>query len=247
MATLEEPVDPVVPPPITLPDLTTALINGTGVFDVLMRAMTVHLDREWTEQRLKGQDYAQVYLGSVTAILTNSVQFLLQKDKASLDSSLVASQIKLIETQILTAKSQNALTDAQTLKVKQETSNLKLEADNLIAQNCLLKAQYDLTMMNKLQTIAQTSLVQQKIATEKAQTIETGVDDNSVIGKQKLLYKAQTDGFARDSEQKMLKVMVDSWSVRRTTDEGTEANAANGLYDTNIGRVVTKSLTGIGA
>jgi len=41
---------------------------------------------------------------------------------------------------------------------------------------------------------------------------------------------------------------VDTWNVRRTTDEtGTSANAANKLTDTDIGAVITKLLTGVGA
>lgn len=233
--------------PITLDKLTQAKVDGTGAFDVLMKALTAHLDREYGEQRLKGQDYAQVYLGSVQAILTNSVAFLLQKDEAAGKAALVEAQIRLIEKQILKEDTDKELVEAQTKKVIQETANLVLEGDNLIAQNCLLKAQYDLTMLNKLQTTAQTSLIQQKIATEKAQVTETGVDDNSVIGRQKLLYKAQTDGFQRDAEQKLLKVLTDTWNVRRTTDEGTQVNAENQLYDPTIGRLVNKAVTGLGA
>ena len=233
--------------PITLADLTTAKVGGTGVFDTLMTAMTAHLDGEYTGQRLKGQDYAQVYLGSVTAVMNSSVAFLLARDEASGKAALIEAQIRLLEVQIAREEFDKQLVVAQTKKVTQETANLVLEGDNLIAQNCLLKAQYDLTMMQKLQTTAQTSLIQQKIATEKAQTIETGVDDNSVIGKQKLLYTAQTDGFARDSEQKLLKILADSWSVRRTTDEGTVADTVNGLADVNIGRAVNKAMTGVGA
>lgn len=233
--------------PITLDKLTEAKVGGSGVFDTLMTALTAHLDREYKDQRLKGQDYSSVYLGSVQAILTNSVAFLLQKDEAAGKAALVEAQIRLIEAQILKEDIDKALVEAQTKKVIQETANLVLEGDNLIAQNCLLKAQYDLTMLNKLQTTAQTALIQQKIATEKAQVTETGVDDNSVIGRQKLLYKAQTDGFQRDAEQKLLKVLTDTWNVRRTTDDGTQVNAENQLYDPTIGRIVNKAVSGIGA
>lgn len=261
--------------PITLEKLTQAKVDGTGAFDVLMKALTTHLDREYSEQRLKGQDYAQVYLGSVQAILTNSVAFLLQKDEATGKAALINAQIALAEAQgdlirleiarevltkeliqaqidkiradIVSTSIGDLLVKQQTIKSTVETANLALEGDNLIAQNCLLKAQYDLTMLNKLQTTAQTSLIQQKIATEKAQVTETGVDDNSVVGRQKLLYKAQTDGFQRDAEQKLLKVLTDTWNVRRTTDDGTLPNAENQLYDPTIGRLVNKAVTGLGA
>ena len=68
-----------------------------------------------------------------------------------------------------------------------------------------------------------------------------------MVGKQKLLYGAQTQGFSRDAEQKAAKLMVDTWSVRRTTDEAEEANGVNKLDNTYVGRAVQKLLTGVGA
>lgn len=261
--------------PITVDQLTTTKVGGTGVFDKLMTTVTAHLDSEYTGQRLKGQDYAQVYLGSLTAILSNSVSFLLQKDEAAgrvaqinaqvalteaqtqlvqleiareqLTRDLIAAQKDKVLAEIISIGINDLLTKEQTKKVIQDTANAVLEGDNLIAQNCLLKAQFDLTMVQKLQTTAQTSLIQQKIATEKAQVTEVGVDDNSVVGRQKLLYKAQTDGFGRDAEQKLLKILVDTWNVRRTTDDGTIADAVNQLQDATIGRAVNKAMTGVGA
>lgn len=253
--------DPVPIPPITLEDLTEGKLGGTGAFDVLMRTAALHCQQEFDKNRIKGQDYAQVYLTAMQYVLQNSVVFTLQKDEAANKANLVLAQIKQIEAQMLLTELQGQLVqkeidrdlltrellEAQTAKVRAETINVVTENDSLLAQQCLLKAQYDLTMVQKLQTTAQTSLVQQKIATEKAQTVDTGVDDNSVIGRQKLLYKAQTDGFARDAEQKAAKMLIDTWNVRRTTDEGTVADSVNMLNDATIGRAVLKVLTGVGA
>lgn len=240
--------------PITLPDLTQAKVDGTGAFDVLMRAMVGHLEVEFKQNRLRGADYANVYLNALTPVLQNAVVFLLQKDEAANKAALVEVQIKLteaqarlVEAQILKEEQDKELVAAQVAQIKQQTTNLVQELANLKAQECLLKAQYDLAMLNKLQTTAQTTLIQQKTATEKAQTVETGVDDNSVIGRQKILYKAQSDGFLRDAEQKAAKLMTDTWNVRRTTDEGTVADATNMLNDATIGRVVTKMLAGVNA
>lgn len=240
--------------PITLPDLTQAKVDGTGVFDTLMRAMVGHLELEFNKNRLRGADYAQVYLTSLTPVLQNAVVFLLQKDEAANKANLVLAQIELtkaqgqliqieIEREVLTRD----LIAAQVERTKQETKNLVTTNDQIIAQTCLLKAQYDIAMLTKLQTTAQTVLIQQKTATEKAQTVETGVDTNSVIGRQKELYKAQSDGFLRDAEQKAAKLLTDTWNVRRTTDEGTVADTTNLLNDATIGRAVLKMLTGIQA
>lgn len=224
--------------PITVADLTEAKVTGKGVFDVLMSAMAGHLELEFDRQRIKGQEYSQVYLGALSAVLSNSVSFLLQKDEAALKAALAAEQVKLT---IL----QQALMQAQIDKLKAETINVITENDTMKAQQCLLKAQYDQTMQMVIQTTAQTSLIQQKIATEKAQTVGAGVDENSVIGKQIMLYKAQADGFQRDAEQKAAKIFTDTWNVRRTTDEATVADVNNMLYDPAIGRAMTVLLAGI--
>lgn len=240
--------------PITLNDLTEAKVDGSGVFDTLMRAMVGHLELEFKQNRLRGADYAQVYLNALTPVLQNSVVFLLQKDEAANKALLVQAQIELTQAQkdLVLAELEREILNrdliaAQVERTKQETKNLVETNAQIIAQTCLLKAQYDIAMLTKLQTSAQTTLIQQKTATEKAQTVETGVDDNSVVGRQKLLYKAQTDGFQRDAEQKAAKLLADTWNVRRTTDEGTVADTTNRLDDATIGRAITKMLEGVNA
>ena len=205
--------------PVSLPALTTQAVDGTGVFDVLMRANKAHLEQEYNKGRLRGAEYASVYLGSLEAVLNASVNFLLQRDKATL------------EGQLLTQKVLNAV----------------IEGEVLTGQKCKLQAEFDVLMATKLKTDQETMLLQWKVQTEKAQTTGAGVDVDSVVGKQKALYAAQTTGFTRDAEQKAAKIMVDSWNVRRTTDEGTVADGTNNLNDAAVGRAVTALLTGVGA
>jgi hypothetical protein len=236
-----------LPDPITLASLTEARVDGSGVFDTLMRAMAGHLEREFDDNRLRGADYANVYLNALTPVLQNAVGFLLQKDEAAYKAQLVEAQIRLTEVQIRLAEAElereiltKALLAAQVDKITQEILNLK-------AEECVLKAQYDIALSTNLQTIAQTTLVNQKVATEKAQTSGIGIEVGSVIGKQIALYTAQSDGFTRDAEQKAAKLMIDSWNVRRTTDVGTVADATNQLQDSNVGRAVSALLEGVGA
>lgn len=203
---------------ITLADLTTTTLEGTGVFDVLMRANKAHLENEFTKGRIKGPEYATVYLGSLQAVLSASLQFLLQRDK-------VNQEVKLLE---------------------QNTANAVIEGTVLTATECKLKAEFDVLMLTKDKTAQETNLLLQKVVTERAQVTSLGVDADSVVGKQKALYSAQTAGFTRDAEQKAAKVMVDSWNVRRTTNEDTMADPAN-LGDAAVARAVNKLLGGVGA
>lgn len=202
-------------PNVTLDDLTQTTLDGTGVFDVLMRANKAHLAAEFDKGRIKGTEYATVYLGSLEAVLRTSLEFLVQR---------------------------------------QQIANLVLQAENipkeglvLDGQKCKLDAEFDLLQSEKLKSIAETTLLTQKNATEKAQTITLGVDVDSVIGKQKALYGAQAAGFQRDAEQKAAKLLIDTWNVRRTTDpDAADVNVTNKLTDSYVGDSVTKLLAGIG-
>lgn len=211
---------------ITTASLTSADLEGTGVFDLLMKANKAHLDAEFAKGRIKGSEYATVYLGSLTQVMQTALGFLLAQQKTDLEAQLLTKQIALVEQQKLNAEVENTV---------------------LIAQECKLRAEYDLTMASILKANQETALLSQKVATERAQIVEMGVDDNSVLGKQKALYAAQTSGFTRDAEQKAAKVMIDTWNVRRTTDEGTVADSTNMLNDAAVGRAVTKLLSGVGA
>ena len=63
------------------------------------------------------------------------------------------------------------------------------------------------------------------------------------IGTQKDLYGAQKEGFLRNAEQKLAKILTDSWIVRRTTDDGTIAPA--GISDADISEVMAIAKAGI--
>ena len=205
--------------PITLADLTEATLEGDGVFDTLMRANKVHLENEFNAGRIRGPEYATVYLSALDKVLSASLAFLLGYQKAEQETKLVAQQLT------------NAVT----------------EETVLVASKCKLDAEYDVLILTKDKVTQEAALLAQKLLTEKAQVTAIGVDDNSVVGTQKTLYAAQSAGFLRDAEQKAAKVMVDSWNVRRTTDEGTIADGNNMLNDTAVGRAVTKLLDGVDA
>lgn len=226
--------------PIVLADLTTATLDGAGVFDVLMRANKAHLEAEFNKNRIKGPEYATVYLGSLEAVMQAALQFLLAKQKS-------AAEIALIEAQTALAVQQKENLIAEKALTEEKTANAILEGTVLVAQECKLRAEYDLTLKTVDKAVQEIALLLQKVATERAQTVGAGVDQDSVIGKQKTLYQAQTDGFARDAEQKAAKTLIDTWNVRRTTDEATVADSTNLLNDATIGRAVTKLLTGVGA
>lgn len=283
---------------LAVADLTTAALNGTGVFDVLMRANKVHLEAEFKAGRFKGAEYATVYLGTLQPVLQTAMAFLVQNQEAAQKALLMEQQILLatlavqkaqIEKDMLTASlakipAEIALLEAQTALAVQQKVNLVSEELAIDAKTaltvqqtesealrnyvdgvdptksgmvdqerqvagatvCKLKAEYDLTMVNVTKAGSENAFILQKKATEQAQTVASGVDVDSVVGRQKALYAGQTAGFQRDAEQKAAQILVETWKVRRTTDEGTVADATNKLNDATIGSAVTKLLTGAG-
>lgn len=374
--------------PISLDDLTTAQVNGTGVFDVLMKASREHLEQEFRQGRLKGNEYAQVYLASTQSVLSTALQFVLSREAQNLDFQIKAKEVELqgqrlalleqevatatarlaniakegalleaqagktqadtqvasqqrlnlIDELLTTAKQRDRLAqeianlaseksrvEAQTSQITAETANVakqglvldkqaleitsrtalvdqqktnltaealnipkagaKLDSDtalvtqqrlNLIseelgidartelvtqqkanaviegtvltAQECKLRAEYDLILNSKAKGEAEILLLNQKKLTEAAQISAASVDTDSVIGRQKALYSAQAAGFNRDAEQKAADLLIRSWVARKTSDpDGTVADGTNQLGDSAIGRAVNKLLSGVGA
>jgi hypothetical protein len=75
--------------------LTTISLDGSGVFDQLMKATKLHLQEEYNAQRITGNEYTTVYLGALTAVLQTATQFLLneqQVNKINADIGLVRQQ-----------------------------------------------------------------------------------------------------------------------------------------------------------
>lgn len=186
----------VIITPITNEDLTTKVVDGTGIFDELMTAANAHLDSQFKNERITGTQYAEVYLGQLQAVLANAVQFLIERDKTYLNNLLINAQIELANKQVELAEKQLEQADKQ------------LE---------LLEKQIELQQ-------AQADLARQKIKTEIAQISDTvdGVAVSGVIGAQVALYKQQRESFLRDAEQKSLKILADTWITRKTIDDGVE-------------------------
>ena len=78
--------------------LTTVSIDGSGVFDVLIKATKIHLQEEFDAQRITGKEYATVYLGALTAVLQTATQFLLNEQQVQ----KINAEIGLVRQQTVT-------------------------------------------------------------------------------------------------------------------------------------------------
>lgn len=187
---------------------------------------------------------------STQDLLNKAEEILLSTSKRSLLTEQIASEVKnnalggILDKQIAQIVAQTTLTD------NQSATELNKALD-LVSNTSVRNAQSSQDILNKaaalLKTNAEQALLTQKTDTEKAQILDTvnAVAVVGVIGKQKTLFTAQTDGFARDAEQKVLKILMDSYAVRRSTDsiELPPLKADN----TSIDVIIQLAATGINA
>ena len=83
---------------LNIAELTTASLTGTGVFDVLLQTLRLHLDREFTSGRITGTAYATVYSQAITSFLQQAVGFCLSKAKLALELQQMQEQIFIRNT-----------------------------------------------------------------------------------------------------------------------------------------------------
>ncbi len=135
-------------PDISVSDLTSVSLDGTGVFDLLFKTMTLHMDAQFQGDKLRGAEYAKVYLGSLSSVLNESVNFLLNKDKVSLELELLNEQkAKLLkETELL---------DVQ---IQQIRNNIDVENANLELRKKESEAQVKLTESQNLKVLEDVKL-----------------------------------------------------------------------------------------
>ena len=176
------------------------------------------------------------------------------------------SQIALTEAQVVKITEENKLIPYTIERIQAEIANMTRQSDILekeleikisslaLQDKQLLLADAELEV-RKLElevkraevesAQAQAQLYAAKVLTENAQTMDAA-HPNSVLGSNIAVLRAQAAGYARDAEQKAAKILVDAWNVQRNTDESIQANAANLLYDTSIGKAVGAMLRGAG-
>jgi len=152
---------------------------------------------------------------------------------------LVNAKVAESNATVLISTKQLAVMDAQLLGSAADTAMKTQQRLNAITQEIVIGHQ-------GTKILGEITLLNQKRLTEQAQILDT-VDGNpvtGVIGRQKTLYLAQENGFARDAEQKVLKFMTDNWGLRLNSDGSTVL--PSGFTNAEIDRVLNKAKAGIG-
>jgi hypothetical protein len=103
------------------------------VLDGVMETIKRHLYEEFQQQRLRGSDYAKVYVGTTEAVLANATQYLVgmalineQRQKILADVSLTVKQMEKVDKEI-------DLMDSQIQKINREILLIEAQTRQVVA------------------------------------------------------------------------------------------------------------------
>ena len=248
--------------------VTDGSVSGNGIFDIWMRSLGAHLKREYAEQRITGDEYAKAYISLMNNLLNTAVGFLTQDAQLAMSQEQMRHDITISDAQLAMAQTKlthdTKISDAQLVieqdKLKQDTkisdAQLTLAQSKLSHETQLLDAQVEhlsaqVSLANKELTLKdkelalkdkQVALAEAQIKAAQVQYQDTidGKAIGGVLGKQMKVYDAQAKGFKDNALQAATKIMVDTWNIRRQTDEGLQTTKESKLYDGNIGNAIAE-------
>ena len=112
-----------------------------------------------------------------------------------------------------------------------------LDAQVKLADKELALKDKDLALKEKQVALAEAQL---KAAEAQYKDTVDSLPVGGVLGKQMKVYDAQAKGFKDNALQAATKIMVDTWNIRRQTDEGLQTTDESKLYDGNIGNAIAE-------
>ena len=117
-----------------------------------------------------------------------------------------------------------------------------LDAQVNLANKELAIKDKDLALKEKQVALAEAQL---KAAEAQYKDTVDGQPIGGVLGKQMKVYDAQAKGFKDNALQAATKIMVDTWNIRRQTDESLQTTADSKLYDGNIGNAIAEMFSSV--
>lgn len=180
----------------------------------------------------------------------SDAQLALAQDKLAHETKITDAQLTVTQDKL---KQDTKISDAQlTLaqsKLSHETQLLDAQVGHLSAQVSLANKELalkDKELVLKDKDLAlkekQVALAAAQIKAAEVQYKDTvdGQPVGGVLGKQMKVYDAQAKGFKDNALQAATKIMVDTWNIRRQTEESLQTTADSKLYDGNIGNAIAE-------
>lgn len=186
----------------------TSGVDGSGTLDQILSTFMEHFYSFYRDDRLTGGDIATMFPSLLDSATGNAVQYLLGRDSAYLQAKLLDKQLELADRELALKESE--------LKLKLAELSAR-ELETALAKR---KGEAEIKLIN-----ANIALTCQKVETELGQTSGTtssGEKVGGLIGSQIAIYDQQIINYKRDTEQKLVKMLLDTWITRKGVDDGVE-------------------------
>lgn len=177
-------------PPLTLASLTAGegTLEGSGAFDVIMKAVNKHLDDQYKKQRLSNAEWGKVYIQGIQLALEQAASFLVQSNAQAWAGEQAKRQAEMLEIQKASLLQEHSTKVLETITAKMGLAKMQIDAN--VAQGGLvsMKTKIGETFHDILAKDAQLGLVNEQIDAARAATKDTLVS-GAAIGGQSLADK----------------------------------------------------------
>jgi len=227
---------------LSVRELTTGEVEGSGIFDELMRTVKSHIDEQLSTGNITQQNYATVYLGSLERVLQVSSDYLLKLEQ-------VNQQVLLQQEQVLQAKKQNELLELQKIRATTDNAIAQYNLNNLLPEQLALAVeQRELVTQQKAQSVAQTNLVTEQKAQVTAQknltTKQESLVDAQILDAEDKVRSTPTTGLNLASYDKIV-AEKDLIAARKQTEDAQTVGTLtdnNGVLTNTVGGVLGKQM-----
>lgn len=182
-------------------------LESTGCFDETMKAVEVHLQREYASQRITGNLYAQSYIAAMNTALQVSNQFALQGQEAYWKAKGAEAQCRLAEAQI-----RKLIKDIELVEAQIEGQKLQNE---LLEKQMWLQLQQILTEQAKTQDLIGFINPQNPLDHETIFTPSREIGGNE--GAQIAVAKTQNEELKKTGQLKLAEHYFQSFSVNQSS------------------------------
>ena len=209
---------------ILFSEVTNGLPTGSGYFDVLMRSVKAHIEIEYSANRIKGPEYATVYLGAMQSAMQLAEQFVLGEklQEAQITSMGIEDDIKstqsakdlLVKDKDIAVKTQqiSSMVVEDGIKSAQSTKDLEVKTQQITSMGIDDSLKTAQKAEVSAGTIREDLKNTSEIELKAAQTLLVGKQDLTEVQKA-LLVTRQIKGFQDDKSVKIFKAQLDAKSV----------------------------------
>lgn len=192
--------------------------------DKLLTHIEGHLEEQFRDGRIQGTDYAQVYIAGIQASMAQAQAFLLGKD-------IAGGQASILTEQRLQAEDQTTISEATVDERIALIENQKTLLDEQIVQALV---QGDITDQQALQAVKNTSLVsiQEEIATSTKDK-QIAIIENQKLASDEQVVQLLVQGNIQD-DQKLTTAQGVLQSVKNTSLISTQEEIVTSTKDEQI-------------